>query len=647
MRRLGCILFALTGLSASWLCAQEADCLVAARIYSVQQFPVTRAVEQVSVGTLAAPPRSVADLLCRFTGVQVKDYGGVGGLKTVNVRSLGSEHVGIFLDGIQIDNAQNMQVDLGRFSLDGLEAVSLYNGQKSLRLQSAKEYATGAAVYLRTAVPTHDALRLRLEGGSFGTAIPSVNWDKAVGRMMLRVSAHMTASNGKYRFPYFDTTLVRENGDLLAFRLESQLFGKTRRGQWQAHVYGYGSERGFPGPVIRRAQGFPFSAERQADANFFVQGSWDESWGTRYSTSVRVKYANDYTHYNTHPERNPMAMPYNLHYRQQSGYVSLAQSYVLSNPWSVDLSTDYQYNTLDTDVGQNVSPRRSTVIVALATRLVWPAFRMAAHLVYEGTWDNYDTQSGGGWRRDNMFRQAWMPSFSMFYQPFSWLSADAFVKRSYRLPSFNDLYYSLMGNSNLRPESAFQAGLSVRARGEAGVMDWALQLSPYYNRVSEKIVAIPTSSQFRWTMLNVGLADITGLDVKAILGFRWADWQARSTFRYSFQQALDHSTEGSLTWGNQLPYIPLHSGSVDLEVGWKAWMLAWNTSLCGERWSRSANTEDYRLAPWTLSDAALSHQWPRLRAGVQVRNVFNWHYQLVQGYPMPGTNFLFFVEYNL
>ena len=73
MRRLGCILFALTGLSASLLCAQEADSLVAARIYSVQQFPVTRAVEQVSVGTLAAPPVQVADVLRRFTGVQVKD----------------------------------------------------------------------------------------------------------------------------------------------------------------------------------------------------------------------------------------------------------------------------------------------------------------------------------------------------------------------------------------------------------------------------------------------------------------------------------------------------------------------------------------------------------------------------------------------
>ncbi|MDD6496167.1 MAG: TonB-dependent receptor, partial [Prevotella stercorea] len=37
---------------------------------------------------------SVADALKYFSGVQIKDYGGLGGLKTVNVRSLGSQHVG-------------------------------------------------------------------------------------------------------------------------------------------------------------------------------------------------------------------------------------------------------------------------------------------------------------------------------------------------------------------------------------------------------------------------------------------------------------------------------------------------------------------------------------------------------------------------
>lgn len=74
---------------------------------------------------------SVSDALRYFSGVQIKDYGGIGGLKTVNIRSMGSQHVGVFYDGIQIGNAQNGTVDLGKFSLDNMELVSVYNGQKS------------------------------------------------------------------------------------------------------------------------------------------------------------------------------------------------------------------------------------------------------------------------------------------------------------------------------------------------------------------------------------------------------------------------------------------------------------------------------------------------------------------------------------
>src|ERR1700753_3838308 len=73
---------------------------------------------------------SVADAIRYFSGVQVKDYGGVGGLKTINIRSLGSQHVGVFYDGIELGNAQNGTIDLGRFSLDNMVSITLYNGQK-------------------------------------------------------------------------------------------------------------------------------------------------------------------------------------------------------------------------------------------------------------------------------------------------------------------------------------------------------------------------------------------------------------------------------------------------------------------------------------------------------------------------------------
>lgn len=74
---------------------------------------------------------SVADAIRYFSGVQIKDYGGVGGVKTVNIRSMGSHHVGVFYDGIQLGNAQNGQIDLGKYSLDNMETVSVYAGQKS------------------------------------------------------------------------------------------------------------------------------------------------------------------------------------------------------------------------------------------------------------------------------------------------------------------------------------------------------------------------------------------------------------------------------------------------------------------------------------------------------------------------------------
>jgi len=74
---------------------------------------------------------SVADAIRYFSGVQLKDYGGVGGIKTINVRSLGSAHTAVFYDGMSIGNAQNGQVDLGKYSLDNIEAIELYNGQKS------------------------------------------------------------------------------------------------------------------------------------------------------------------------------------------------------------------------------------------------------------------------------------------------------------------------------------------------------------------------------------------------------------------------------------------------------------------------------------------------------------------------------------
>ena len=121
---------------------------------------------------------SVADALRYFSGVQVKDYGGVGGLKTVNVRSMGTNHTGVVYDGVELGNAQNGQIDLGQFSLDNIASISLYNGQKSAILQPAKDFGSAGTIYMQTRVPhfadgeTYHA-RAAVRAGSFDLLNPS------------------------------------------------------------------------------------------------------------------------------------------------------------------------------------------------------------------------------------------------------------------------------------------------------------------------------------------------------------------------------------------------------------------------------------------------------------------------------------------
>ena len=121
---------------------------------------------------------SVADALRYFSGVQVKDYGGVGGIKTVNIRSMGTNHTGVVYDGIELGNAQNGQIDLGQFSLDNIEAISMYNGQKSDILQPARDFGSAGTIYMRTKTPKFAQgesyhARAALRFGSFDLINPS------------------------------------------------------------------------------------------------------------------------------------------------------------------------------------------------------------------------------------------------------------------------------------------------------------------------------------------------------------------------------------------------------------------------------------------------------------------------------------------
>lgn len=94
--------------------------------------------------------QNMADAVRRFAGANVKDYGGIGGLKTVSIRNMGAAHTAVSYDGVAVSNCQAGQIDIGRFSLDNVSMLSLAIGQSEDLLQSARLYASAGVLGIET-----------------------------------------------------------------------------------------------------------------------------------------------------------------------------------------------------------------------------------------------------------------------------------------------------------------------------------------------------------------------------------------------------------------------------------------------------------------------------------------------------------------
>lgn len=599
---------------------------------------------------------NVADALRYFSGVQIKDYGGVGGLKTVNIRSMGTNHVGVFYDGIELGNAQNGTVDLGRFSLDNMEAVTLYNGQKSAVFQPAKDFGSSGSIYLRSRTPrfeegeTHH-VRAAFKSGSFGVVNPSLLWEQRLSeRVSSSLSAEYLRSSGRYRFTYrmqegYDTTAVRRNGDIQAVRVEGGLYGRIEQGYWRAKVYFYNSERGYPGAVVRNR----FSHEdRQWDTNLFAQGTFKRDFRPWYSLLVQGKYAWDYLHYLSDPNKDESTMYTDNRYRQQELYLTAANRFVLFPWWEVNVSTDWQFNHLDADLRDFVYPRRHTMLAAAATALRFDRVELQASLL--GTWVHDQTR--GQAMSD---RRKLTPAVFLTWRPFGekGFNLRAFYKRIFRMPTLNDLYYTFIGNVNLDPEFTTQYNVGAtytRSFEHTWLRQLELQADVYYNEVENKIVATPTSNFFRWTMVNLGNVEIRGLDLAVQTAWEPArELQLVGRLNYTYQRAQDFTDPASEFYGGQIPYIPWHSGSAVVNAAWRRWELSYSFIYTGERYSSSANIPYNYQLPWYTSDLSLSRSWAvwrgELRATLEVNNLLNQQYEVVACYPMPGINFKLIVQY--
>lgn len=598
--------------------------------------------------------QNVAEALRLLAGVQVKDYGGIGGLKTVNVRSLGSQHVAISYDGVLVGNAQNGIVDLGRFSIDNIEQISLLHTAPDSSLLSARDYLSGALVRLQPRRPRVNKtnpfrLSTTFRTGSYGLINPQIHYEQRLSnKLALSLNTAIVEAHGRYKFRYtgyntlgekvYDTTAIRRNGDVHLQRMEMALYRLINDGGLRLRFYGYHAERGLPGPIVNNVWR---RGERLEDQNFFAQANCQKQLTPFYSTIFLAKYAFDKTHYRQLDSRFYAA---NLIYLQHEVYFSTGHK-LRFTPWlDLSLAYDFLWNRLNSQDRLRLRPpllvpSRTTHYGVLALLVHLRSFRLRLASVATAALHRKQTTANG----------FLCPELSLAYvlPRFPSLSWHGAWKQTLRYPTFNELYYLDWGNAILKPELTTQRMIGAQWQyhsRKTALKAVTLLIDAYSNTIYNKIIAYPTRGQFHWTTLNLGRVAMYGIESSLLLqGNFWKLNDFAIRLQYAYTQARDLTDPKAIYYKHQIPYTPWHSGACVLSYQWRNYAIYYSFIYTGERYHlRENNPFNYEPA-WYTNDVAIALNFSifthALLVRLEVNNLLDQQYAVVLNYPMPGRNF--------
>lgn len=588
----------------------------------------------------------MGDALKRFAGVQVKDYGGVGGMKTVNIRGLGAGHTGVTYDGVQVGDCQSGQVDLSRFTLDNVSLVSLQIGQEDNIYQSAKAYTSAGLINISTLQGVSDRkphLTTTLHTGSYGLFSPSLLYHQQFSRLGISAYTSYERADGVYWFTLKNGIKTiherRNNSDIKTWRGELNMsYQLTDKQTLQWKAYGFTSNRGLPGAVIYDNT---YSAERLKDKNVFAQMLYENRFSNRIKMKAAAKWNYAWSRYSDIPASGYKEDTY----RQNETYLTAT---LWTNPLqglNLSFAQDYAHNHLSMTLPKAANPTRNSLWTALAANYQTGSFSVNASLLATNIYERVKQgNASNGFHRLS-------PAFSMQWRCLQDFRLRFGYKDIFRTPTLNELYYTGIGNRHLNPEKSRMWNLGATY---SHTFNCTLQLSltadGYFGNVTDKIIAVP--KMFYWQMMNAGKVRQLGLDVSANIEKRWGnDWSVSATGSYSLMKATDISDPTAVYYRNQIAYTPRHSGSASVLLHTPYLDFSYNVLVMGERYTLSYNIPDNRMRPFADHSITLSREFKinkqQLRVQFDVRNLGNKNYEVVRFYPMPGTNWRLSVSWVL
>ncbi len=539
----------------------------------------------------------LGDLSYLLPASNVASYGYLGGLSTLSLRGARSDQVLFLLDGRPVNDPQSGIFNMATLPPSMVSRVEVVSGGAS---SLWGPNAVGGVVNLVTKGFDDDRpySRIAVRNGSYRTALTDLDFGRRLGdRLGMYVSSQLKRSDG-----------FRENSDFEGNNVSGH-FTYSFDPKWEvvARFKRYESTLGVPGDTTRFGRS-PNARQRdyRLDGDIVLRRSVPGN-----HAEIQVFGSNIWNHY-----QNP-----------DIGYSGVNTGRVYGIQVEERLSLLDRHASTVGLYGERIESEiegdeQKTHLVSGFTHA----------LVRLSPWMNIF--AGGRFDHHSKYGSQFSPSVGVALPFGGRYSAYLNWNKSFRAPTLNELYYPGFGNPELEPErsSEVECGLKLETdyvRGSIAVSRRA---------VKDMIEYAFNPDDWSFLPYNLGRADVSNLEMN--LETSAGDWFAGG-INLSLSENADEM-------GERLIYQPVTKMAEYVAVGrtLKEGRIEGRILLSGEHMSERLTETDSEL-PWQhLFHTKLSCRILDLTFTLRLQNILDTEYELRQGYPMPGRNYLLGAEWE-
>lgn len=550
--------------------------------------------------------RTISDVAETVTAAQVKS---TGSLKTVSVHNLGANYTTLSIEGVPMSDVQTGQINFSEYSFSDNVELNVLNSSNSP--QTASSIISSSEFTSSFSKDSTSRTKLGIESSFY-----SFRMFSSVSRRYLFSSIDYEFNSGNFPYSYQngreEISGNRSNNKYHNFNA----FCEYSKNKWTILSSLNFNASQLPGPIIFYTGS---GNETMNKSNVFVASkflTYKQDFSFQYLNKIQVLtlgYSDENQIY--------QSGQYEEKHNQLDFLNSASFKYSKGNFISL-ISTDLSLSYLNSSFEESPKPFRINSTSAIKAKYYLKSLTFETSTGFSNVYDVLHNV-------DNINRSTFSYLVKASYCPFSHFTLSSAFKRNFRMPTFNDLYYSRTGNRNVKVEKVNQCLL------QAKYVDSFLTVSSsvYYNDIENKIVVIPQA--YIWKTLNAGNCKTLGVDVSASLNLK------------HFEPTLSYSYAKAVMFDKQTPYSPDHS--LHIALMWKQDRLKAMVSsrFMSEQFSSFVRDNYSRINPLFDLSFSIAYSFSRFKMLLRISNVTNNTNEYVKYYPAETRNIHLCIIFNL